>query len=114
MVELQDKVAEAVYDVLAHHALTGPRDVKAVVDATAQAAIKAVRAHEGATVKESLTVQEPEWIEWGGGDIPVKYHSVVEVRFRCGQSDAGYAIDFGEEWPHINEPTDIMAYRVIK
>jgi hypothetical protein len=55
------------------------------------------------------------WIEWNGGKCPVAPKTVVEVRFRCGESRAGESA--GEwSWKHSRrlDTHDIVAYRVAR
>lgn len=52
------------------------------------------------------------WIEWKGGDCPVRASSIVKARFRdlaCVRFFAGLL-----DWKHHGEDLDIIAYRVIK
>lgn len=52
------------------------------------------------------------WIEWGGGERPCDYRSVVEVRLRSGNERmARGALSW--EWKHHNSICDIIAYRII-
>ena len=57
--------------------------------------------------------QDDGWIEWGGGKCPVDPVALVEVRFRCGETDDdGEAICWG--WDHGKGDYDIVAYRIIE
>ena len=57
--------------------------------------------------------QDDGWIEWGGGKCPVDPVAMVEVRFRCGETDYdGEAIYWG--WDHGKGDYDIVAYRIIE
>lgn len=54
-----------------------------------------------------------EWIEWGGGACPVADETIVDVRFRGGDSDLeSYAIDW--DWSDGDHEYDIVAYRIVK
>lgn len=49
---------------------------------------------------------------WNGGESPVHPETVVEVWFRCKDSDIWPA--GGLEWKHTCEYDDIIAFRVVK
>lgn len=64
-----------------------------------------------------------EWIEWAGGECPVKEGTWVEVQFRCGetlksraQTCAEYADCGGTAayayWDNDNSQLDILRYRL--
>ena len=56
--------------------------------------------------------QKEEWIEWGGGERPVRPEARVQAKFQSGvidTDDAG-ALD----WSHLGDGLlDIIAYRVV-
>ena len=49
---------------------------------------------------------------WNGGECPVHPKTVVEVWFRCKDSDIWSA--GGLEWSHTNEYDDIIAFKAVK
>jgi hypothetical protein len=49
---------------------------------------------------------------WNGGECPVHPETVVEVWFRCKDSDIWPA--GGLEWKHTCEYDDIIAFKVVK
>jgi hypothetical protein len=55
------------------------------------------------------------WIEWSGGECPVPPGTVVEVRFRNGNSDPDSNAEWWTwDWDCDRESTrDIVAYRVV-
>ena len=53
---------------------------------------------------------EDDWIEWSGGVQPVPRDQYVEVRFKCGPVGLDNADAF--DWHHINDGSDIIAYRI--
>lgn len=68
-----------------------------------------------------LPIEQPEtkapgpWIEWNGGECPVK-DKLVQVRHRDGsehQGNAGEKWGRAARWTHLNAPTDIIAYRLL-
>lgn len=64
-------------------------------------------------VSSPPATQAGQWIEWDGkGPRPVKPESAVEIQCRSGQRFAGKA--GGYSWSHIDVPSDIIAYRIIK
>ena len=52
------------------------------------------------------------WIKWAGGECPVDEYDFVEVRFRNGFAPKGTAARWWQ-WDCINDPCDIVAYRVV-
>lgn len=52
-----------------------------------------------------------EWIEWTGGECPVEGHRRVEARLRDGTIETADADLFF--WDHIDDDSDIVAYRVL-
>ena len=56
-----------------------------------------------------------DWIEWKGGECPVPPGTVVEVRFRNGNSDPDSNAEWWTwDWDCDRESTrDIVAYRVV-
>lgn len=60
---------------------------------------------------ERPTVTDPEWIEWCGGECPVRDGVDVEIRHRDGdvfRDDDPH----GWRWKHIGSRGDIVAYRI--
>jgi hypothetical protein len=65
-----------------------------------------------------------DWIEWNGGERPVGWEDIVEVRFRDGTTDISMAGDFcplippsnahNDNWVHGDSMDDIIAYRVVE
>lgn len=54
-----------------------------------------------------------DWIEWSGKTRPVDAHTVVQVRFRGGDTDTGEAGIWSLCWVTGDDAEDIVAYRVI-
>ena len=50
------------------------------------------------------------WISWTGGERPVD--TIVEVKLRNGGTLMNFACIY--DWRHVNDPVDIVAYRVVK
>ena len=50
------------------------------------------------------------WIPWAGGERPVD--TIVAVKLRNGGIIMNFACIY--DWRHINDPVDIVAYRVVK
>ena len=59
---------------------------------------------------ESALSKNDGWIEWGGGECPVKSDSIVYVRFRGGFEDKASAHQW--HWKHDYSHSDIIAYRL--
>jgi hypothetical protein len=57
-----------------------------------------------------------EWIEWKGGECPVKVGTLIDVKYRNGfmasQQVAGAARSGAEYWTHAGRSRDIIAYRL--
>lgn len=58
---------------------------------------------------------EPEWVDWAGGEMPVKRGTPIEVKHRSGQiyttvAGGGYAV----RWTCEYISTDIVAYKVAR
>lgn len=58
------------------------------------------------------TNYESDWIEWCGGECPVREDATVEVKLRSGKSNNRHAHAFS--WWHDGEASDIIAYRIVK
>ena len=54
-----------------------------------------------------------DWIEWSGKTRPVDAHTVVQVRFRGGDTDTGEAGTWSLCWVTGDDADHIVAYRVI-
>lgn len=52
------------------------------------------------------------WIEWGGGKRPVGCNEPIEIRFRNGEEHRAPPVHH-YEWRHLNNWSDIIAYRVV-
>lgn len=52
------------------------------------------------------------WIEWGGGDRPVDFNQMVDVRHRNGIENTARAGAWRACWHNDNHPGDIVAYRI--
>ena len=52
-----------------------------------------------------------DWIEWKGGECPVPFVTLVEVKTRGG---GGRVVAGNVRWGHADRPEDIMAYRVVR
>jgi hypothetical protein len=58
-------------------------------------------------------VSNDEWIEWNGGDCPVKAATVVEYKRRDGvRASPRSAIEL--DWGHFDLGNDIIAYRLVR
>ncbi|PXW19017.1 hypothetical protein [Pantoea sp. JKS000250] len=55
---------------------------------------------------------EGEWIEWGGGECPVKGATLVDIKFRNGDIIRGYKPRH-LDWRLDGDIGDIIAYRII-
>lgn len=55
-----------------------------------------------------------KWIEWTGGECPVDYCTLVDVRHRDGDVFFAEAAGFASahDWDHDDVGGDIMAYRL--
>lgn len=51
------------------------------------------------------------WIEWGGGECPVKANTLVDYRTRAGNTADSIALAL--RWNHEGLVGDIIAYRII-
>lgn len=51
------------------------------------------------------------WIEWGGGECPVKSDSIVDVRFRSGEEEKAIPA-CNWHWKHDGSHSDLIAYRL--
>lgn len=51
------------------------------------------------------------WIEWRGGECPVKANAYVYIRMRNGNQS--YVESRWCNWLHYNESGDIVAYKII-
>lgn len=54
-----------------------------------------------------------DWIEWSGGECPVPDDTIIDVQFRNEVKCKGFSASRWA-WEHIDEPSDIVAYRVVK
>ena len=52
------------------------------------------------------------WIKWHGGECPVPPDTLVEVKFRRGDSTSGHSAD-DYLWHHYGEDHDIVEYCVV-
>lgn len=68
----------------------------------------------GRKLVEASTDQQIDdgWIKWGGGDCPEKPTKFVEVKLRDGRLKGAYSYLFA--WKHFDNPSDIIAYRVVE
>jgi len=55
--------------------------------------------------------ERDEWIEWGGGECPVGYHTRVVIRYFDGEESKTIAGQV--PWNHCGDGDDIIAYRII-
>lgn len=66
-----------------------------------------------------------EWIEWGGGSMPVPCGTVIDAAYRCGKVSLGVKAGLNERgaggcgwwatsWDHAGLASDIIAYRIVK
>lgn len=72
----------------------------------------------------SMNHPESDWIEWGGGECPVPKGTPVMIRLRDGGEHGplqalvflcGLDIDASSEfWLNDDDPSDIIAYRIVK
>lgn len=91
------------------------------VDGQWQSAIITREQYEAA-----LAAKNDDWIDWGGGECPVKEGVLVDVRYRNGKENhhigAGISFDDtgsnpdhnAEDWNNDDSPLDIIAYRLHK
>ena len=73
-----------------------------------------LRKCESAIAKAEAILADPQladdgWIPWAGGGRPVD--TIVVVKFRSGGIGMDHACIYN--WRHINDPVDIVAYRVM-
>ena len=59
---------------------------------------------------ESALADSDGWIEWGGGECPVKSDSIVDIRFRAGKEEKAMPA-YHWHWKHDGSHSDIIAYR---
>ncbi|EJL90239.1 DUF551 domain-containing protein [Pantoea sp. GM01] len=57
-------------------------------------------------------IENDGWIEWGGGECPVKTNALVDYRTRAGNTADSIALAL--RWAHKGWDGDIIAYRVIE
>lgn len=84
----------------------------------AYAMADAMLAASSAAVQPARPAPDAEgWIEWSGVDCPVQEGALVDVRHRDGSefysTKAGASV-FAKNWKHLDDDTDIVAYRVVK
>ena len=70
------------------------------------------RNKRSATVKESLTVEDG-WIEWNGGECPVRPDTKVSIRLR-GSYKYTSTPACNWYWGHDGDNADIIAYKVVE
>lgn len=56
-------------------------------------------------------MQEPQWIEWSGGDCPVSANTLIEAKGKTGDITKDTASGFDWQWDGASY--DIAAYRVL-
>ena len=74
---------------------------------------RAIARQSIAKAEAALAAPQPAddgWIPWAGGERPVD--TIVEVKLRNGGIIMNFACIY--DWRHINDPVDIVAYRVVK
>lgn len=71
--------------------------------------------------ESALAAKNDGWINWGGGERPVKAGEVVDVKYRNGNVSCGVIAGpfqrkycLAEDWNHGGESYDIIAYRLHK
>ena len=52
------------------------------------------------------------WIKWHGGECPVPPETIVEVKFRDGDSQSGHPA-YAYYWHHDGDGADILTYCII-
>ena len=52
------------------------------------------------------------WIKWNGGECPVPLDTIVEVKFRDGDSQSGHPA-YAYYWHHDGDGADILTYCII-
>lgn len=62
---------------------------------------------------EAALAKNDGWIEWGGGECPVKSFSLVDLKFRNGVVEIGHNAS-AYHWENYNMHYDIIAYRLHK
>ena len=90
--EISDKALEII-----NAAIAKAEVILAAPQPSADAALAATQSDDG-------------WIPWAGGERPVD--TIVEVKLRNGGIIMNFACTY--DWRHINDPVDIVAYRVVK
>ena len=77
---------------------------------------RAIARQSIAKAEATLAAPQPAddgWIPWEGGDCPVGSDAVITIKLRRGDvDDPRNACLY--DWRHINDPFDIVAYRVVK
>lgn len=53
-----------------------------------------------------------DWIEWGGGECPIKPGDICDIKCRDGEFFRRLE-DYQLDWKHDGTPADIIAYRII-
>ena len=76
-----------------------------------------LRKCESAIAKAEAILAAPQsddgWIPWEGGECPVGSDAVITIKLRRGDVDYTRNACL-YDWRHINDPFDIIAYRVVK
>ncbi|MFU0504098.1 hypothetical protein [Pseudaminobacter sp. NGMCC 1.201702] len=54
-----------------------------------------------------------DWIEWRGGECPVRDGTTVDIKTRM-RTGVQYPDASLADWSHIGSATDIIAYRIVK
>ena len=80
------------------------------VSEAARAAIAKAKAESALAALAAPQPADDGWIPWAGGERPVD--TIVEVKLRNGGIIMNFACTY--DWRHINDPVDIIAYRVVK
>ena len=52
------------------------------------------------------------WVKWDGGECPVPLDTIVEVKFRDGDSQSGHPA-YAYYWHHDGDGADILTYCII-
>jgi hypothetical protein len=64
-------------------------------------------------VPDTVNEQPEGWIEWSGGDLPVRETTTVEIALRRGDGNVGQAGSFYWEHSDKSRDYDIVQYRIV-
>ncbi len=67
------------------------------------------------TATDAAVLPGDGWIEWAGGNNPLRTGQLVDVKFRSGvisKNSAG--LSQWMDWEHTGSHADIVAYRIVR